>query len=352
VTQNIIGTTQMVQFLNTGTLLRLRPFVSNDDMVRMEIHPERSSGSVDPVTGLPEQDLAELTTNVMVPNGATLVIGGLIGDEDDYSQSGLPGLSRLPILGHLFGTRDKTDTRQELVVLLTPHIWSAGQAGGNPDTLATQGSKRSRGDVRQTPAATAAALAPRPAAPAAGPSPDPGLVPATMPSVPPSSPRGTLPPVETIEVSRRTELSGTLESPPEPLPADLLASSTSLGDPQPLPRPQPARVAKVDPMVSQAALVAGRSSQLDRQAIPVAARPAPRQHLVRPGEDFSSIARDYYGSPRLARALWWVNRKTVVWPGALAAGARIVVPPVEQLQGGSAGPRASRWRPSIPKFSP
>ena len=84
VTQNIIGTTQQVQFLNTGTLLRLRPFVSSDDMVRMEIHPERSEGVVDPTTGLPSATTAELTTNVMVPDGATLVIGGLMEDEDDY----------------------------------------------------------------------------------------------------------------------------------------------------------------------------------------------------------------------------------------------------------------------------
>jgi len=104
-TQNIIGTTQAVQFLNTGTLLRLRPFVSSDDIVRMEIHPERSEGSVDPVTGLPTQTVAELTTNVMVPDGATLVIGGLMEDDDTYQQSGLPGLSRLPVLGHLFGTK-------------------------------------------------------------------------------------------------------------------------------------------------------------------------------------------------------------------------------------------------------
>ena len=293
VTQNLIGTTQQVQFLNTGTLLRLRPFVSNDEMVRMEIHPERSEGSVDPVTGLPSATIAELTTNVMVPNGGTLVIGGLMEDDDAYQQSGLPGLSRLPILGHLFGTRDKTDTRQELVVLLTPHIWSPGQVGGNPDALAKQGSKGSRGDVRQAPAATTAAVEP-----------SPGLAPATLPPLPPLSSRSALPPVETTEVSRRTGLSGTLESQPEPLAADLPASSKSLADPQPVSRPQPARVAKVDPTVSQASLEAGRVSQSVRPAVPEEARPASRRHVVRPGEDFSSIARDYYGSARLARALW------------------------------------------------
>jgi general secretion pathway protein D len=285
----------------------------------------------------------------MVPNGGTLVIGGLMEDDDEYQQSGLPGLSRLPILGHLFGTREKIDQRRELVVLLTPHIWSPGQVGGNPDELATQGSKGSKGDVRQALSATTAALAsnppaatptPSPAAVAAEPS--PGLAPATLPPLPPLSSRSALLPVETIEVSRRTKLSGTLESQPEPLPADLLASSKSHADPQPVSRPQPARVAKVDPMISQASLEATRVSQSIRPAVPEEARPASRRHVVRPGEDFSSIARDYYGSPRLARALWWVNRKTVAWPGALVAGTKIVIPPIEQLEGKSGGPRSSR----------
>ena len=85
-------------------------------MVRMEIHPERSSGSV--TNNIPNQQTAELTTNVMVPDGATLVIGGLMEDEDDYSLQGLPGLARMPLLGYLFGFRQKSEGRRELVVLL------------------------------------------------------------------------------------------------------------------------------------------------------------------------------------------------------------------------------------------
>ena len=81
--QNFTSTIQQVQFLNTGTLLRIRPFISEDGMIRMEIHPERSSGSVS--NNIPNQNTAELTTNVMVPDGATLVIGGLMEDEDDYA---------------------------------------------------------------------------------------------------------------------------------------------------------------------------------------------------------------------------------------------------------------------------
>jgi general secretion pathway protein D len=123
--QNFTSTIQQVQFLNTGTLLRIRPFISEDGMIRMEIHPERSSGTV--VNNIPNQQTAELTTNVMVPDGATLIIGGLMEDEDDYSIQGMPGLARIPALGYLFGFRQKNEGRRELVVLLTPHIWSGDQ---------------------------------------------------------------------------------------------------------------------------------------------------------------------------------------------------------------------------------
>ena len=139
--QNFTSTIQQVQFLNTGTLLRIRPFISQDGMIRMEIHPERSSGSV--TNNIPNQQTAELTTNVMVPDGATLVIGGLMEDEDDFQLQGLPGLSRIPALGFLFGFRQKSEARRELVVLLTPHIWSPEQ--GMPHTVDPNlGPRRSR----------------------------------------------------------------------------------------------------------------------------------------------------------------------------------------------------------------
>jgi hypothetical protein len=102
----------------------------------MEIHPERSSGTV--TNNIPNQQTAELTTNVMVPDGATLVIGGLMEDEDDYQIQGLPGLARIPALGYLFGFRQKNEGRRELVVLLTPHIWSGDQPPAH-DTLPNMG---------------------------------------------------------------------------------------------------------------------------------------------------------------------------------------------------------------------
>ena len=120
--QSIVSTTQQIQFMNVGTLLRVRPFISSDGMVRMEVHPERSTGDI--VNNIPQASTAEVTTNVMVPDGATLVIGGLMDNQLEFDQSGVPVLDRIPYLGDLFRTRTRTTTKKELVVLLTTHIWN------------------------------------------------------------------------------------------------------------------------------------------------------------------------------------------------------------------------------------
>ncbi|MCD4728415.1 MAG: hypothetical protein K8R46_12180, partial [Pirellulales bacterium] len=121
-TQTQTSTVEKVEFMDIGTLLRIRPFISSDGMIRMEIHPERSSGHLD-VRDVPQTNTAQVTTNVLVPDGATIVIGGLMDHEIQMDYEGLPFLSRLPWIGSLF--RDTTTNRQkkELIVILTPHIW-------------------------------------------------------------------------------------------------------------------------------------------------------------------------------------------------------------------------------------
>ncbi len=120
--QSTTSTVQQVDFLPVGTLLRVRPFISSDGMVRMEVHPERSSGQV--INNIPQTSTTEVTTNVLVPNGATIVIGGLMENEDNKQDAGVPVLGNLPGIGFLFRQRQHTITKTELVVLLTPRIWN------------------------------------------------------------------------------------------------------------------------------------------------------------------------------------------------------------------------------------
>lgn len=118
---------QSVEFLEIGTQLRFRPFIGDDGFVRLEIHPERSSGVVDPVTGLPTESTTEVTTNVMVRDGETVVIGGLIETKEVQSVRRVPVLGYIPLLGWLFTSEETEVERSEIVVMLTPHILEDGE---------------------------------------------------------------------------------------------------------------------------------------------------------------------------------------------------------------------------------
>ena len=118
------STAQNINFLEVGTQLRLRPFISSDGLIRMEVHPELSTGQVTVQQGftLPQKDLTQVTTNVMVRDGATVVIGGLIREDLTTDTSQIPLLGELPGVGFLFRQKKETTQRSEILVLLTPHI--------------------------------------------------------------------------------------------------------------------------------------------------------------------------------------------------------------------------------------
>ncbi|MBN2584341.1 MAG: hypothetical protein JXL80_14870 [Planctomycetes bacterium] len=118
---------ETVEFLDTGTQLQFRPFVSDDGFIRMEIHPEVSNGSIDGL-GLPSETTTEVTCNVMVRDGHTIVIGGLFDENTQIDKSQVPGIGDIPVVGALFRQDHQATTRREIVVLLTPHIVDHGAA--------------------------------------------------------------------------------------------------------------------------------------------------------------------------------------------------------------------------------
>ncbi len=113
-------TVQSVQFLQTGTKLQFRPFVGDDGYIRLEVHPEDSDGKV--VNGLPQKTTTEVTSNIMVKDGHTVVIGGLFRESSVVSKNQIPGLGNLPVLGPLFRNQQDVTSREEVIILLTPHI--------------------------------------------------------------------------------------------------------------------------------------------------------------------------------------------------------------------------------------
>ena len=112
-----------VQFLDTGTKLSFRPYIGNDGYIRMDIYPKDSSGEIDS-EGIPQETTAELTTNIMVKDGQTIVIGGLFRDAVTTTRSQVPLLGDLPFVGAAFRSTTDRNVRQEVIVMLTPHIIS------------------------------------------------------------------------------------------------------------------------------------------------------------------------------------------------------------------------------------
>lgn len=115
-------TIQSVEFLEVGTTLIFRPFVSDDGYVRMEIHPESSDGQISASTGLPEETTTEVSTNVIVRSGHTIVIGGLMESSFATNVNQVPLLGSLPVLGPIFRREEQVEAKSEIIILLTPHI--------------------------------------------------------------------------------------------------------------------------------------------------------------------------------------------------------------------------------------
>lgn len=135
-------TVENVQFLDSGTKLLFRPFISPDGIVRMEVHPERSSAVIDQQTGLPNQATTEVTTNVMVRDGTTVVIGGLIEEQVVESYERVPFLGAMPLVGRAFRNKSESIVRSELIVLITPRIVREPAAVAEGDTATFENAER------------------------------------------------------------------------------------------------------------------------------------------------------------------------------------------------------------------
>ncbi len=118
---------QKVEFLETGTQLTFRPFIGTDGYVRVELHPEDSVGGLTPAQ-LPFEQTTEVTTNVIVRDGHTILIGGLFRELSSDSRAQVPLLGDIPGVGNLFRSRSDELDREEVIILLTVHIVKDEQA--------------------------------------------------------------------------------------------------------------------------------------------------------------------------------------------------------------------------------
>ncbi|MFD0321728.1 type II secretion system secretin GspD [Lysobacter gummosus] len=118
------NTYSQVQYLDTGVILKVRPRVSRDGMVFMDIVQEVSSVGAPLNANSTNVTInnRKLKTEAAVQSGETVMLAGLINDETRRTGSGLPGLSRIPVIGALFGKQGSSTTRRETIILLTPTL--------------------------------------------------------------------------------------------------------------------------------------------------------------------------------------------------------------------------------------
>jgi len=123
-TQTDTSTTQQVEFLDTGTKLSFRPYIGDDGYIRMDIHPKDSSATLrsSGTASLPDETSAEIVTNIIVKDGETIVIGGLFRNKVQTAKTQVPVLGNIPIIGMAFSSHADEAKREEVIVLLTPHI--------------------------------------------------------------------------------------------------------------------------------------------------------------------------------------------------------------------------------------
>ncbi len=120
-----------VQIQETGIRLLATPHVTAGNVILLELEAERSAPQ------LAESDLGFIfntqtaSTQVLVQDGQTVVIGGLTVTEQSEVRSGIPLLMKLPLIGGLFRVTRRSSTQRDLIILVTPHIVRPGRLNGS-----------------------------------------------------------------------------------------------------------------------------------------------------------------------------------------------------------------------------
>ena len=122
--------TVTVDFRQTGIVLEVTPFITNNRQILMKVHAEnsevdfRTDGAVFPTQSVDNE--------LLVADGETAVMGGLTQTSVRITKSGIPLLVDLPLIGRLFGVTNRSETKRDLLILITPHIVDEGDMNMSP----------------------------------------------------------------------------------------------------------------------------------------------------------------------------------------------------------------------------
>ncbi len=121
---NFTQFTQRFERIDANIKLSIRPYISEDEMVTLEVMPNFTSpiGSLDAEVP-PTIATRRFDSTIRVKNGETVILGGLSEERSNESTSGLPFLSRIPVLKYLFGSVNKGKSKSSMLIYLTPTIY-------------------------------------------------------------------------------------------------------------------------------------------------------------------------------------------------------------------------------------
>ncbi len=155
-----------IQYKDIGVILKVTPQVNESGLVSLALAQEVSTFSTIELFSNEKNIIinkTEASTNLIVQDGETIVIGGLIREDTTKAITGIPWLSKIPLLGHLFGNTTDDCSRTEIIILLTPHVMknqqdakkltgdyvdkftTTGKHGIKKDDVNSMGTKRKNG---------------------------------------------------------------------------------------------------------------------------------------------------------------------------------------------------------------
>jgi len=119
-----VAQNQVVQYQDVGTKLTVKPTISADGYIQLDVTQEVSEATTQVVFNAPVISTRTVKTRLLVRDSQTVVLGGLSDKEKDKNSQGIPILSSLPLIGGLFGQTSRTTTDTEFFLFLTPRIIS------------------------------------------------------------------------------------------------------------------------------------------------------------------------------------------------------------------------------------
>ncbi|WP_171181830.1 type II secretion system secretin GspD [Ruegeria sp. HKCCD8929] len=122
-----------IDYRDTGIILRVKPRIGNSGHVTMDITQEVSDVAETRTSGIDSPTISQrkVQTSVVLSNGQTLALGGLVKEGDNLTRTEVPGLGKVPVVGGLFRRKESTKKRTELLILIRPQVVHNAQAASS-----------------------------------------------------------------------------------------------------------------------------------------------------------------------------------------------------------------------------